>query len=127
MNRFTKHYREFRRNGRVAIGKHDGILRSGVIIMFLIDDQGIIKKGKYIQGVTVFARYKDINHSFIGKYIGTLTQKDCKQIHYSKTLSLAIIDARNNYNIITAGGTLPEKKSPFGRLLDMFRFSFAKK
>lgn len=124
MNKFTKHYREFRRHGKVAIGKRDGVIRSGVIVLFLIDDQGIIKDGKYIQGVTVFARYKDISNSFIGKYVGGLTQNDCKNTHYSKTLTQAIMDARNNYNIITSGGTLPERKSPFGRLLDIFKFRF---
>jgi glucitol operon activator protein len=127
MNKFTKHYRQFRREGRVAIGKHDGVVRSGVIVIFLIDNQGIIKKGKYVQGVTVFARYKDINKSFVGKYVGGVTQQDCKEVHYSKTLTQAVMDARNNYNIITSGDNLPEKKSPLGRLIDMFPLRSMKK
>ncbi|MDQ0203944.1 transcriptional regulator GutM [Pectinatus haikarae] len=127
MNKFTKHYREFRREGRVAIGRYSGVVRAGVIVLFLIDGKGVIKKGKYVQGVTVFAGYKDINKSFTGKYVGGLTQEDCKAAHYSKSLTQAVMDARNNYNIITSGGTLPERKSPFGRLLDMFKFRSVKK
>lgn len=127
MNKFTKYYREFRREGRVAIGRRSGIVRAGVIVLFLIDSQGMIKKGKYMQGVTVFAGYKDISKLFLGKYVGSLTQADCKEAHYSAVLTQAIMDARNNYNIITSGGTLPEKKSPFGQLLDIFKFRFAKK
>ena len=127
MNKFTKHYQQFRRQGKVAIGKHSGIIRSGVIVMFLIDKHGTIKNGQYVQGVTVFARYKNIHNYFIGKHVGSLTQADCKKIHYSKTMTQAIMDARNNYNIITSCGTLPEKKSPLSRLVDMFKFKSIRK
>lgn len=121
MNKFTRQYHLLRHEGRVAIGRHSGIIRAGVIVLFLIDKNGLIKKGSYIQGVTVFAGYKQINRVFWGKDVGKLTQADCAAAHYSKSLSLAIIDASNNYNILMSGKALPEKKSPLERLLSLLK------
>lgn len=127
MKKFTRHYRALRREGRVAIGRYAGIIRTGVIVLLLLDEDGFIKKGQYVQGVTVFAGYKAVNNLFIGKHVSSLTEADCQAAHYSKSLCRAVLDARNSYNILTSGGVLPEKKSPFGRLLDVFKFKLVKK
>ena len=115
MKDFNKSYSQLRKMGRVAIGKVKGDLRAGAIVMFAIDDQGIILKGKFMQGVTVLARCKDLN-GFEGKDVGALTEADCKQLRLSRSLTKGVLEASSNYNILMAGGEIPTPPSPFERL-----------
>ncbi len=55
---FGKLFVELRRKGRVAMGRFKGGLVQGVIVLFAIDDDGIILEGHKLQGVTVGARFK---------------------------------------------------------------------
>ena len=73
MKSFTAHYSKLRRKGRVAIGKVKGGFNAGCIAMFAIDKDGIILEGSYMQGVTVFARVKELI-GFEGKDVGILTE-----------------------------------------------------
>lgn len=127
MRKFTRQYQAFRKEGRVAIGKYDGILRSGVIVLFLIDAEGIVKAGTYVEGVTVFAGYKKIDPAFLGRHVASFTTADCKAVHYSKSLTGAVLNAGSNYTILTSGGVLPERQSPFARLWGKLSVSLAKK
>lgn len=117
MKSFTVNYSKLRRKGRVAIGKVKGGFRAGCIAMFAIDENGIILEGSYMQGVTVFARIKELK-GFEGKDVGILTEADCKNL--SKPLIKAILEASSNYNVIMGGGVVVEPPSPLQRLGNIF-------
>lgn len=99
--------------GRVAIGKKKGGFVAGSIVMFAVDDTGIILKGMCLSGVTVLARFKEFN-DFNGVDIATITQDQVKS--YSKQVQKSILDASHNYITITGGGTIEEAKSPIQKL-----------
>lgn len=113
MKNFNLNFRDLRRIGRVAIGKKKGGFVAGSIAMFAINDDGIILKGLYLSGVTVLARFKEIN-KFNGMDIATLKEDDVKS--YSKQVQKAILDASSNYITITSGGTIEDPKSPLQKL-----------
>lgn len=63
MQSFTRHYRMLRSGGnRAAIGRFAGKLRAGAVVIFSIDQDGIITDASAMQGVTVFARFKKFDH-----------------------------------------------------------------
>lgn len=111
---FTKAYAELRRIGKVAIGKKPGRIRAGTIVLFAVSNSGEILKAKKMQGVTVMAKVKDLP-GFEDKNIKTLQEED--MCHCNKLLKLSILDAVNNYKIIMSGGVIPEKNSPFKRMM----------
>lgn len=118
MKDFNRSYSTLRKMGRVAIGKVKGVLRAGAIVMFAIDEQGIILTGKYMQGITVLARCKDLK-GFEGKDVGNLTPEDCRSLKLSKSLTKGVLEASSNYNILMSGGEIPIPPSPFERLSNM--------
>ncbi len=115
MKDFNRHYSTLRKMGRVAIGKVKGVLRAGAIVMFAIDQQGTILAGRSMQGVTVLARCKMLE-GFEGKNVATLTEDDCRQLRLSKSLTRGVLEASSNYNILMAGGEIPEPPSPVEKL-----------
>lgn len=117
MKSFTAHYSKLRRKGRVAIGKVKGGFNAGSIAMFAIDENGIILEGSYMQGITVFARLKELK-GFEGKNVGILTKADCEKL--AKPLTKAILEASSNYNVIMGGGKVVEAPSPLQRLGNIF-------
>ncbi|MGY3717908.1 transcriptional regulator GutM [Sutcliffiella cohnii] len=104
---FNKNYAELRSMGRVAIGKRTGLFRAGTVVMFCIDKRNKIIKAKIMQGVTIFARVKDLK-GFEGKYLLKISEEDFKGVH--KLTRLAIQDALRSYDIISNGGELRVKK-----------------
>lgn len=117
MKSFTANYSKLRKKGRVAIGKVKGGFRAGCIAMFAIDKNGIIIDGSYMQGITVFARAKELK-GFEGKDVGILTEADCNKLN--KPLIKAILEASSNYNVIMGGGEVAEPPSPLQRLGNIF-------
>ena len=113
MKDFSKTFRPLRKMGRVAIGRTNGGLRAGAIVMFAIDENGVILTGKRMMGVTVLAKFKDFT-GFEGRNIGELTQKDVEKL--PKPLRKAILDAVMNYNIIMSGGEIPPRLSLFQKI-----------
>lgn len=113
MKDFNLNFRDLRKMGRVAIGKKKGGFVAGSIVMFAIDDKGIILKGMYLSGVTVLARFKEIN-DFNGVDISTITEEQVKS--YSKQVQKSILDASSNYITITNCGEIEEEKSPLQKL-----------
>jgi len=113
MKDFSKTFRPLRKMGRVAIGRTNGGLRAGAIVMFAIDENGIILAGKRMMGVTVLAKFKDFT-GFEGRNIGELTQTDVEKL--PKHLRKAILDAVMNYNIIMSGGEIPPRLSLFQKI-----------
>lgn len=112
---FNVYYTKLRKIGKVAIGKRKGFFRAGAIILFAIDNDGNIIDGAYMQGVTILARFKTIK-KFNYKNISMLSIEDCNEAKVSKSLTDAILDAKNNYNIITSGGEIPRVLSPFEKI-----------
>ena len=80
--------------------------------MFLIDENGIIREGKQLTGVTSFARVKPLD-GFEGKFVGGLTENDLPR--HGKNLRKAILDAKETYNKVMNGEIVPDKPSPFQR------------
>ena len=112
MRHFAKEFTALRRRGKVACGRKAGGFHAGAIVLFLISDDGTIREGKKLVGVTSFARVKPLP-GFEGRQIGSLTEADLPK--YGKNLRRAILDARDTYNKFGSGEAIPEPPSPFQR------------
>lgn len=115
MRSFNKYYSKLRKQGRVAIGKAKGGFHAGAIVLFAIDQDGVILNGSFMRGFTMLARFKDWDF-FNGIDVGTITKDDCATIGVS--LRRAVLDASSNYNTIMSGGEVLEKPSLFQRVGD---------
>lgn len=113
MRHFSKEFIRLRKQGKVACGRQAGGFHAGAIVMFLIDDDGIIQQGRMLMGVTCFARVKPLN-GFEGKYVGRLSEDELPK--HGKNLRKAILDARNTYNKYMSGEEIPGPPSPFQRM-----------
>ena len=127
MKNFSDEFIKLRRKGKVACGRKSGGLRAGAIVMFGIDDDGIITEARKLEGVTAFAKVKPME-GFEGRYIGSLTKEDAPQGHIN--LGRAIEDAALTYRKYTAGeviedtavsGPLQQAGDAVGNLLGKFR------
>ena len=117
ISHFNREFIALRRRGKVACGRQSGGFHAGAIVMFLLDENGLIREGRMIMGVTVFARAKPLP-GFEGKFVGGLTEADLPK--HGKNLRKAILDARDTYNKVCRGEIVPDKPSPFqkaGRVL----------
>lgn len=63
---FNINYIEMRKKGKVAIGRKRGYIQVGIIVMLLIDNDGIIVDCRKMQGVTVFANPMTLS---LGKFL----------------------------------------------------------
>lgn len=115
MKGFNTHYKSLRRKGRVAIGRKKGALRAGAIVLLAIDDKADIISGSYLQGITVLARFRKLE-KFNGMNIADITEDDCKALRFSRSLTAAVLDARNNYITISQGGEVEMPPSPLAKL-----------
>lgn len=71
---FSQAFVDLRRQGdKVSTGKHKALFSAGAIVMFAVTKQGKIINGKAIKGVTIFARFRDLN-AFNGQRITALDQ-----------------------------------------------------
>lgn len=113
---FGNEYNELKAEGRVAIGKRAGKLTSGTIIMFLLDEKGVIVRGKKLQGTTIVARFKPYD-KFNGRYIGAITAEDSEMTAEIKITRNTIMNAVNNYKMFINGETIPGKESPVKELI----------
>ena len=76
MKSFNKFYTKLRKKGRVAIGKAKGGFHAGAIVMFAIDQDGVIIDGCFMRGFTMLARFKNWDF-FNGIDVGTIKKDDC--------------------------------------------------
>ena len=74
MKSFTINFGKLRRQGKVAIGKKKGAFRAGSIVMFAVDENGIILDSSYMSGVTVLAKFKKLK-GFEGLNVSTLKKE----------------------------------------------------
>lgn len=112
ISHFNQEFIKLRRRGKVACGRQSGGFHAGSVVMFLIDENGIIREGKQLTGVTSFARVKPLD-GFEGKFVGGLTETDLPR--HGKNLRKAILDAKDTYNKVMNGEIVPDKPSPFQR------------
>lgn len=110
---FNQVYACLRKQGKVAIGRRPGKVKSGTIAMFAINSTGDILDAKIMQGVTVLAKFKD-KETYIGENINHLTETHRKVQKENRLTQQAIIDARNLY-LAVASKTYhePTPLSPF--------------
>lgn len=110
MKNFNNEFVRMRRKGKVAIGRKSGGFHAGAIVMFRIDDQGIIQESKKIEGTTFLARVKEFP-GFEGKQIADLTRDDVAKSH--RNLRKAVEDAALTYKRYMAGEEVAEPPSNF--------------
>lgn len=113
MKYFSNEFVKLRRKGRVACGRKSGGFHAGAIVMFQIDDDGIIQEARKMEGTTVLARVKPLP-GFEGRNIRDLTEADGPRNH--RNLCKAIADASLTYQKYTAGEVIPEPPSPFQKV-----------
>ena len=112
MKHFSKEFVKLRRQGKVACGRKAGGFHAGAIVMFLLDDQGIIREGRKLEGVTCAARVRNLP-GFEGKYIGSLKASDGPKGH--KNLCKAIEDAAKAIVKYINGASVEELQLEFNR------------
>ena len=110
ISHFNREFIQLRHRGKVACGRQSGGFNAGAVVMFLLDENGVIREGKMLMGVTVLARVKPLP-GFEGKFVGGLTEADLPK--HGKNLRKAILDARDTYNKVMNGEIVPDKPSPF--------------
>ncbi|WP_239719738.1 MULTISPECIES: transcriptional regulator GutM [unclassified Mammaliicoccus] len=106
---FTKHYTSMRENGRVAIGRRPAIFKAGTLVLLQINNRNEIEEARYMQGVTVFSKFKKLK-GLDGYKINKLRDTDLKK--YNKLLIKTILDAQHTFNVIQSGGEIEKIPSP---------------
>lgn len=114
MQAFSKQFVEMRKQGRVSLGKFQGAVVSGSIVMFALDDQGRIRYGRRLRGVTVMARFRDFD-TFDGQTISDIDPNDAQKA--GRSVVKAVTNARDNYRVVMSGGEAIEPPTPLGRML----------
>ncbi len=115
---YTSAYTAMRRRGRVAIGKKKGLVTTGAIVMFLLDGNGRIVEGRRLTGVTVLARFRPFDE-FDGLDVASIDASSDNR--FTKSVRLAVDNARDNYLYWTTGQTPPEPPGPLGYFADALR------
>lgn len=113
MKHFSNEFIKLRRQGRVACGRKSGGFHAGAIVMFLLDEDGIIRTARKMEGVTCLARVRDLP-GFEGRDIRDLTEEDGPRNH--RNLRKAIADASLSYRKFTAGEVIPDPPTPFEKV-----------
>lgn len=113
MKYFAREFTEYRKQGKVVCGRQAGGFHAGAIVLFLIDDNGIVRKAKKLEGVTCLARFKEME-GFQDKYVGSLTGEEVPKTH--KNLRKAVRDAALTYCKYISGEEIENPPSPFQRV-----------
>ncbi|HAP2019913.1 transcriptional regulator [Staphylococcus arlettae] len=111
---FTKNYTDLRSKGRVAIGRRPSIFKSGTLILLQINKKNEIEEGRYMQGVTVFTKFRKLK-GLDGLKLNKITDSDLK--NYNKLLVKAILDAQHTLNVIESGGEIEKIPSPLMKVV----------
>lgn len=114
---FNKHYIELRKNGRVSIGRSKGMFRSGVVLLMSIDNKRMIQTARKMQGLTIFARFRD--YSLLeGQDLLHIDPEVYKKM--DRFTKQAFDEAVDVYKKVGKGEEIPASKSPFGKLISGF-------
>lgn len=121
---FANTFTVMRRQGRVAIGKKQGLLVAGAFVLFRLDADGRIVEGQKLSGVTVLSRFRPFD-LFNGMELATLSPASDKR--FNRSVRAAVANARDNYLIIMAGGTAPEPPGPLAGIGSSLRRLFGRR
>ena len=110
LKNFNKTYSELRKKGRVAIGRRAGKIKSGTIVMFAVDANGMVLDARKMQGVTVLATFKSMP-DYVGQDIHYFDTYNPLVRKENKLLQIAIEDARELYLRVEAGNYKEVPKS----------------
>jgi glucitol operon activator protein len=114
---FNTHYTELREKGRVSIGRSKGIFRTGVVLLMGIDKRNRICTAKKMQGMTIFAKFKDFS-ILEGQYLLNIDPEVYNKM--DRFTKKAFDDAVLIYRKVEKGEEIPQAKSPFGKLVSSF-------
>lgn len=113
---FNRNFQTLRKRGKVVTGKKGGRLIAGTVILFLIDDEGVIIEGAIMQGISVFAKFKPFL-DYNGQQLMALNRDHASVKAVHRFTALAIENARELY-IRFLTGTIDEPNhshvTPFG-------------
>lgn len=116
LKHFNKVYAVLRKKGRVAIGRRSGKIKSGTIVMFAIDKEGLVLDARKMQGVTVAAHFKQMPN-FIGQDIHYFDTYNPLVRNENKLVQIAIEDARELFLRMEAGSY--QDVSKYGSAFDL--------
>lgn len=116
LKHFNKVYAELRKKGRVAIGRRSGKIKSGTIVMFAIDKEGLVLDARKMQGVTVATHFKQMPN-FIGQDIHYFDTYNPLVRNENKLVQIAIEDARELFLRMEAGSY--QDVSKYGSAFDL--------
>ncbi len=111
---FSKNYTALRKNGRVTIGRRPSIFKAGTLVLIQINRKNIIEEARYMQGVTVFNKFKSLK-GLENYNIEKISDEDLQQ--YNKLLIKAIMDAKHTFNVIDSGGEIQRVPSPLMKVI----------
>lgn len=90
---FSSLFVAMRRQGKVCMGKFRGRLAQGAIVMFLLDEDGGIRDGRRLAGVSVLARFRPFPE-FNGQAMGEIQPEQVSRI--GRSLVKAVANAKDN-------------------------------
>lgn len=102
LKHFNRIYGQLRRQGRVAIGRRSGKVRSGTIVMFALDKNAKVLAAQQMQGVTVLAKFKEMP-DYVGQDIHYLDTYNPLVRKENKLMQVAIEDAREVFLRVESG------------------------
>lgn len=117
INDFNKNYNELRRKGRVSIGRSKGIFRSGVVLLMLIDKNRNIKIARKMQGITIFAKFKDYP-ILIGQDLLNIEEDVYEKM--DRFTQKAFDEAVDVFKRVERGEEIPSGKSPLQKASSIF-------
>lgn len=92
--RFSRQWRDLRREGRVAVGAAKGRVRTGAIVLLCMDGNCRVLHGKRLQGLTVFAGVKAFD-ALNGLYLPGIDEAACAGL--DAQTKRAVLNAVENY------------------------------
>jgi DNA-binding transcriptional regulator of glucitol operon len=101
MRNFKSSFVEMRKKGKVVIGFKKGFLFSGTMVLVRINNSVEIEEIRCMQGVTVFARFKELK-GLEGKNLLSIKDEDLEQ--FNKLIRKAMFKAVENYKKHIEGG-----------------------
>lgn len=93
LKNFNQAFQTLRQKGKVAIGRKVGKVRSGTIVLLLVDDAAVIKEGKIMQGYSVLSRFKPFNQ-FNGIVLSELDRQHPLMQQENTLTQEALLDAK---------------------------------
>lgn len=120
MKHFNREFMKLRKQGQVVVGRKSGGFHAGAIVMFRIDENGLILESKKLEGTTFLARVKDLS-GFEGIYVHDVTKDMIPKSH--RNLRKAVEDAAGTYKKFMAGEDIVNPPSPFQKIGNVFKRS----